>query len=591
MKINALQISNFIGARDIRVQLTRPINLFAGRNGSGKTSCMEAVRMALTGEPSRVTLKKEYGSLVTTGAKTGCAIVDHDEGRSSITLPNGKRETPPIPQGTLPYLIDAHRFAILSTDDRSKLLFGAMGVATDVEAIAERLAEKGCASDLISQIKPFFRLGFDPSHTESLARIREHKAIWRTHTGETYGSQKALTWSAPKSVVDMEKMKRMRSDMEKMDSDIEQHAARIGQLQGAKQAARLQSATIADLRAKAGRYAAIAKKLQGSEAELQRCEEIVEALRSTIMHQPSEQHHLLCPDCGSALMLDGGKLVHHVMHDVAPQATESDRLPEFERSVQMLVRTVANDKRDLAAAESAAQTLASLEEKGALLEPSEEDIAAEKSGMETIKAARKELHSTLQAMEAAARVASESETKTQRAAAEHTIIQQWEQIAAALAPDGIPGELLSDTLDPINERLASSSNIACWKRINIGPDMAIFAAEEGEMPRPYALLSESEQWRADAMLSEALAYCSGLRILVLDRFDVLDLQGREDALYWLDALSVAGEIDTALIFGTLKETPKNLPDTIGTVWIEDGIVEQINEPAAQTLASLEEASS
>ena len=40
--------------------------------------------------------------------------------------------------------------------------------------------------------------------------------------------------------------------------------------------------------------------------------------------------------------------------------------------------------------------------------------------------------------------------------------------------------------------------------------------------------------------------------VVLDRFDVLDLKGREDLLYWLDALAEDGEIDTALVFGTLK---------------------------------------
>jgi hypothetical protein len=39
------------------------------------------------------------------------------------------------------------------------------------------------------------------------------------------------------------------------------------------------------------------------------------------------------------------------------------------------------------------------------------------------------------------------------------------------------------------------------------------------------------------MLAEAISFQSGLRLLVLDRFDVLDAQGRSDLLAWLDVLA------------------------------------------------------
>lgn len=60
MKITAIKTQNFIGARDVDVKLAKPICLFAGKNFSGKSSLQEAVRMALTGESVRVSLKKEY---------------------------------------------------------------------------------------------------------------------------------------------------------------------------------------------------------------------------------------------------------------------------------------------------------------------------------------------------------------------------------------------------------------------------------------------------------------------------------------------------------------------------------------------------
>ncbi|MFX5611511.1 hypothetical protein ABTD85_24050, partial [Acinetobacter baumannii] len=71
--------------------------------------------------------------------------------------------------------------------------------------------------------------------------------------------------------------------------------------------------------------------------------------------------------------------------------------------------------------------------------------------------------------------------------------------------------------------------------------------------RAYGLLSESEQWRTDAMIAQAVAQVTGLRILMLDRFDVLDLPGRSDAINWLHSLAEEGHIETALVFGTLKQ--------------------------------------
>jgi hypothetical protein len=55
------------------VKLAKPICLFAGKNFSGKSSLQEAVRMALTGESVRVSLKKDYGRLSPTGQTVGYA--------------------------------------------------------------------------------------------------------------------------------------------------------------------------------------------------------------------------------------------------------------------------------------------------------------------------------------------------------------------------------------------------------------------------------------------------------------------------------------------------------------------------------------
>ena len=88
MKITAIQTSSFLGARAVDVALTKPVTLFAGRNFAGKSSIQEAVRMALTGESVRVSLKKDYGALITEGADSGFATVAWTGGEASVVLPS-----------------------------------------------------------------------------------------------------------------------------------------------------------------------------------------------------------------------------------------------------------------------------------------------------------------------------------------------------------------------------------------------------------------------------------------------------------------------------------------------------------------------
>jgi hypothetical protein len=97
--------------------------------------------------------------------------------------------------------------------------------------------------------------------------------------------------------------------------------------------------------------------------------------------------------------------------------------------------------------------------------------------------------------------------------------------------------------------------------------------------RPYQLLSESEQWRVDAMLAEAVSHLSGLKLLVLDRMDVLVPEARNQLISWLDVLASTGEVDTALVIGTLKALPGDLPATFNACWVDNGVCSDVAEQA------------
>jgi hypothetical protein len=63
---------------------------------------------------------------------------------------------------------------------------------------------------------------------------------------------------------------------------------------------------------------------------------------------------------------------------------------------------------------------------------------------------------------------------------------------------------------------------------------------------------------------------SGLGLLMLDRMDVLDIPSRSQLMTWLDELASSGELDTAIILGTLKALPTTVPETVKAVWLENG---------------------
>ncbi|KAG0186338.1 hypothetical protein DFQ28_008026 [Apophysomyces sp. BC1034] len=600
MKLSALNVNNFLGLRAVQAQLTTPVTLFAGKNGAGKSSLQEAVRMALTGEAVRVDLKKEYGQLVTEGADSGFAEVEiNGAARAFVRLPDGKTTplTEYVPPKALPYVLDAQRFARLAPNERRAFLFGLMGVSASGVEVKKRLLAKGCSDQKVETIMPILCAGFDAAHKDAQAKARDEKTAWRAITGETYGDKKAATWAAEKPVFDATVL----ADLQQRLADTEAGLAAANQCIGALQADHKRyteaAQRLAELREKGSRYARIADKLLRDEDELKEWEARVESTRQRasggrkvglvhdLAYSLNESLRMVIPfgemDGRQRTQLADANATlekYSVEHGNIESAGAGDpearnKLPEYEKAMSLLQSAVANDKRDLADADAAAKTIAELEAAVGTA-PDEAKIHAARKHLDNLKAERCAIAAKLAAQQDAEQQVKQADERTAKALAAHESVLAWIAIADALAPEGIPGEMLAEALMPLNERLTASAEIAQWARVCVTRDMQVLASG-----RPYALLSESEKWRADAMLAEAIAYLSQIKLLVLDRFDVLDLNGREDLIAWLDILAQDGEINTALIFGTLKALPANLPQTIAAHWLDSGVVTQLREVA------------
>ncbi|MBK8117471.1 MAG: AAA family ATPase [Candidatus Accumulibacter sp.] len=570
MKITAIKTQNFIGARDVDVKLAKPICLFAGKNASGKSSLQEAVRMALTGESVRVSLKKEYGRMLTEGQTVGYAVVDHDGQQSAITLPNGAHEHT---KGTIacrpscPYVLDAQRFSSLPANDRRAFLFGLMGLRTDGDTVGGRLLDKGCDPIKVDEIRPAPARRLRRRSQRGAGPGERRQRRWRAITGETYGSVKAATWKANKPAHDGNRVRLAREELARVAEQIERGAADLAVMQSAATRQAQQSEKSAGLRERAARYASIEAKLRHDEAELKEWQAKVEhEARKGGKQMPAEPTYT-CPACSAKLRHDhaNGALVEFTPPPIVYPTSEPGKLAEYQRARDLLARSVENDKRDLAAADLAARTLAEIDDARSDPAPAPEEIEAKKVKLAEARKEQTRLAGVVKTLEADERAAAIADEKTDLARGHHRDVAQWEEIAAALAPNGIPGEILGEALGPINQRLASSALMTEWTQPLVDGDMTITAGG-----RLYALLSESEKWRVDAMIAEAISHLSGVKLLVLDRVDVLDFVGREDLLYWLDGLAEDGEIETALLFATLKALPAALPDSAAAVWIVNG---------------------
>jgi hypothetical protein len=182
--------------------------------------------------------------------------------------------------------------------------------------------------------------------------------------------------------------------------------------------------------------------------------------------------------------------------------------------------------------------------------------------LESAKSNRDNMRAEHDEMKARQSILENSEEIKKRALTLHTQVAEWVSAADALAPTGIPADLISERIKPLNDRLRQTSLTTGWPQVAVTPDMKILVEN-----RLFQLQSESSQWRAQAAIAEAISFLSKVGILILDRVDVLDINNRKALIKWV--LDIREFHNNILIIGTFKEPPK-VPDAIRVHWLEDG---------------------
>src|SRR5215217_4907826 len=552
MKIDRIEVANVLGLCRADIDIPGGILLVAGPNMSGKSSLRDAISMALTGTPARVSKKKDLDQALHDGAKKGRATVfSGGEVIGEFKLPKGE-------------------FAALPSDERRSLLFKVTGCGASMKVITPMLEKLGVDMELFGEVSSMLRSGFPAAEKYAADKAREAKGAWRVTTGEVWGSEKADGWEVElqgecPSVEETDKVAALvLSHQERIEAGVQFHGGLIQQQKQAEGRA----GQIAELQEKADSLKRVNIKLKTTRTDLADWETKVTDLTEALATARAAAELCECPSCGTSLRMEAGKLVEASAASSGASAADlQTQLNEAKTARDLLRRTETNDVALVAAANAAGDQLKQAQEEAPAFD--EALMAKTVAGIDQMRTLLQQDKAKLDALLDKREEFNTAKDTTDKAAAFNTEISKWLAIADAMAPDGIPGELLGLALAPINQSLEVLAGMAGWPIVRITRDIDILSNE-----RTYGLCSESEKWRADTLIALAIAQLTGLKLVVLDRFDVLQPNARGRLMGMLVQLVELGSIDTAVVLGTLKEAPAGQQGITG-VWVNGGIAEAV----------------
>jgi hypothetical protein len=274
MRLNKIHARAFQGARDVEINIDKPVLIVAGDNESGKTSTFEAVNLALLGEPSFPIAKKHYGNLVTDGSKLGQVLVRTSHGDATFELPSGKwGEDLSVKLAALRYCLNPPKLMELSNLELRQFLFNLMGATMSSEEVAKRLRTRAeITESVVTAVLPVLKDkekgGFEAASKYAADRARETKGSWCEVTGEkSWGSQKGEIWKIEAPTYDHDRVARVEAKLNSIKTELAEARTEHGRLTGMRETEERHETNLIALRASLDRLPALQSDVSRLEDE------------------------------------------------------------------------------------------------------------------------------------------------------------------------------------------------------------------------------------------------------------------------------------------------------------------------------------
>ena len=556
-----LRVRHVLGVRQAEVGL-EGINLIAGRNAAGKSSLLEALVCVALGEHAArgVTKKKDGAAIVHEASDIGSATLDWGTGQQRMVWPEGNLETVgEVRAGFGSALaIGATRWSRLDAKARAAEFSVRMKAEPGEEDLRAFLVDAGgdpeAAGPLYQRV---LTSGWDAVHAKARETATEYRGAWQKVAGTTFGSEKAAKWR-PASLLPDEPY-----TVEATQQELAEAKARLERL---LEGAAVDGAEVARLQAEVADLEKLRAKDARLEAELAELDDATEKLlkeRNALPAPPAPGEvppSWPCPHCSKPLTItrdannrptitafDAGKKASREQLQRAAAAytaaddawSKSRRLADAKRSESMDLRATLKAKL------AAEKRLADLDRREIV--PADQ-VAEAKLLVSRLEERLKAVTAMIEARQ---------------------IFNTWQKMQpmiAALAPEGCRAKRAGQAVAAFNERLAALCEKAKFPAVTLDTDLV--AHLDG---RPFDLLSESEQWRVDTMITLALAQIERPAFVVLDRMDLLVRDARPGVFHAL--------LEVGLPAVVAMTSPDNNPGTLPnlrkagvgrTYWMDDG---------------------
>lgn len=603
MKLNRLRITNVLGIEALDMDLSQaPLHLIVGENESGKSSIRDSLQVALTGQARGFKKHEDQAYLIREGAKAADIKITLADGRAITWHKTPKvaaTRTGPIPEDAVMMAILADPLHFLSLEDKARreIIFRLIpGLNSTAEEISNKLVglifpgNEKIVEMKIPEYEAIDHLGkkaategFAAAETEAITRrrlakrTRDDAQIQEPETKATIGG--VLRILPDIQTADVEAgLTTIRTERDKLQQKRGKVEAQADKLPELEQALASLEAGPPEAPNPDRPVEDFVKALEINRGILEKCRAKVAALTEG---SDPKAFPDTCPvygvDCPSSrkVAVKGTK-----PQDVDPMALSlaQANLAEQEREVDLINQDLQAARAQEDAYIQFQKNRLALTDKIAKLKEQQaqaQDTAAIDEQITALDARMKTGYELLDAVREFWRKKEAADQAREKVAQADKEVALYDALAKALAPDGIPSQLIAEALEPVNERLRFASSYL-FPEFEESP---LVLTQDLEVYRssPYACLSKSARYRAGIAFQFVLAHLAGARLLMIDEADILDPVNRAQLIDFL--LAVRQDFDTILVFATSDHAdPSPVPDMIRVWWLENGQISDVWEP-------------